>query len=110
MFDWVPFGSAGRIMGHGDCQGERVGQLKLEFRLPGVTAIAVATTRVSQDENLARTGVTGGTFLVPAVGDGMGSKGGSIVRNANDEGTAIVSDVVNAIGNSDASIQWMPKT
>ena len=36
------------------------------------------------------------------MGDGMGSKGGSVVGNTHDEGAAIFGDVVNAIGNGDA--------
>jgi hypothetical protein len=103
MFDRIPFGSAGWIVGHGNGQGERVGQLGLKFRLPGVTAIAVAAAGVGQDENLARAGIATGTFLPPPMGDGMGGEGGSVVRNTHDEGAAILGDVVDAIGNGDAN-------
>ena len=102
MFDRVPFGSAGRIVGHGNGQGERVGQLGLKLRLPGVTAIAVAAAGVGQDENLARAGIATGTFLLPPMGDGMGGESGSVVGNTHDEGTAILGDVVDAIWNGDA--------
>ena len=53
MFDRVPFGGAGWVVSHGDSQGERVGQLGLQFRLPSVTAIPIAAASVGEDENLA---------------------------------------------------------
>lgn len=102
MFDGVPLGSAGRIVGDGDGQGERVGQLGLQLSFPGVTTIAVAAASVGQDEDLARGGMALGTFLPPPMGDGMGGESGSVVRNTNDEGAAILGDVVDAIGDGDA--------
>src|SRR5215471_21325191 len=41
-------------------------------------------------------------FVLPPVGDGMGGEGGSVVRNAHDKGAAILSNVIDAIGNGDA--------
>ena len=79
MLDGVPFGSPGWIVGYGDREGERVGQLRLEFGLPGVAAIAVAAAGIGQNENLARAGVAPGTFLEPPVGDGVSGEGGSVV-------------------------------
>jgi hypothetical protein len=61
MLDRVPFGSSGWIVGHGDRQCKRVGQLRLELGLPGIAAIAVAAAGISQNENLARAGVALGT-------------------------------------------------
>lgn len=102
MFDRVPFGSAGRIVGHGNGQGVRVGQLGLKLRLPGITAMAVAAAGVGQDKNLARAGVATGTFLLPPMGDGMGGESGSVVRNTHHKGAVILGDVVDAIRNGDA--------
>ena len=35
MLNGVPFGSARRVVGHGEGETERVGQLGLEFGFPG---------------------------------------------------------------------------
>ena len=102
MFDGVPFGGSGGIVGHGDRQIERVGQLGLKLGFPGVAAIAVTATGVGQNEKLARAGIAAGAFLLPPMGDGMSGKGGRVVGDTHDEGTAIFGDVVNAIGNGDA--------
>src|ERR1700681_3084026 len=101
MFDGIPFGSSGGIVGDGHSQGKGVGQLGLEFGFPGMTAATVATAGISQNEQLAGTGITSGTFLVPPMSDGMSGKGGSVMGNANDEGTAIFHNIVNSIRNSD---------
>ena len=90
MLDGVPFGSAGGIVGDGYGQGKGVGQLGLEFGLPGMTAASVATAGIRQNEQLAGTGIASGTFLVPPMSDGMSGKGGSVMGNANDEGTPII--------------------
>jgi hypothetical protein len=87
---------------HGDGQGERVGQLGLQFGFPGVTAIPIAAAGVSQDENLAGAGIASRPLVVPPVGDGMSGECGSVVRNTHDQGATILGDVVNAIGNGDA--------
>ena len=102
MFDRVPFGGTGRIVGDGDGQGERVGQLRLKFGFPGVAAIAVAAASIGQNQNVAGTRIAARTFVLPPMGDGMGGEGGGIVRDTHDKGAAILSDVVNAIGNSHA--------
>ena len=88
-------------MGDGHRQGKGVGQLGLEFGFPGMTAATVATAGISQDEQLAGTGIASGTFLVPPMSDGMSGKGGSDMGNANDEGTAIFHNIVNPIRNGD---------
>ena len=53
MLDGVPFRSAARVVGDGNGKGKRVGQLGLQFGLPGVAATAVAAAAVGQDEKLA---------------------------------------------------------
>ena len=52
MFDGIPFGSAGRIMSHGHGQIEGVGELRLEFGLPGMAPTTIAATGVSENEEL----------------------------------------------------------
>jgi hypothetical protein len=83
MLNRIPFGSTGRIVGHGYGQGKGVGQLGLELGFPGVTAATVAAAGISQNEQLVGTAVAGGTFLVPPMSDGMSGKGGSVVGNAD---------------------------
>ena len=73
----------------------------LEFGFPGVTAATVATAGISQNEQLAGTGIASGTFLVPPMSDGMSGKGGTVMGNANDEGAAIFHNIVNPIRNGD---------
>jgi len=102
VFDGVPLGSPGRIMCHGNAKGEGIGQLRLQLCFPGIAAIAVAPSGVGQDENLTRAGIAMRTFLLPPVSDGMGGEGRGVVRNAHDEGTAILGEVVDAIGDGDA--------
>ena len=101
MLDGVPFGSAGWIVGHGDRQGKRVGQLRLEFGLPGIAAIAVAAAGIGQNENPARARVALGTFLIPPVGDGVSGECGSVVGNADDKSATVFGEVINPIGNRD---------
>ena len=96
------FGGSGGIVGHGDRQIERVGQLGLKLGFPGVAAIAVTAAGVGQNEKLARTRIAVGAFLLPPMGDGMSGKSGRVVGNTNDDSAAILGDVINAIGNGDA--------
>src|SRR5260370_3164721 len=64
-----------------------------------MTGVDVATAGMSQNEQLAGTGIASGTFLVTPMSDGMSGKGGSVMGNANDEGTAIFHNIVNPIRN-----------
>ena len=73
----------------------------LELGFPGVTAATVAAPGISQNEQLVGTAIAGGTFLVPPMSDGMSSKGGSVVGNADHQSTAIFHNIVNPIRNSD---------
>ncbi len=74
----------------------------LKLGLAGVAEIAVTAAGIGQNEELARAGIATGAFLLPPMGDGMSGKGGRVVGNTDDEGTAIFGDVINAIGNGDA--------
>src|SRR5207244_817232 len=71
MFNGVPFGSARRVVRHGEGQTEGVSQLRLEFGFPGAAASAVATTCVAQDEELARAGIADRAFLAPPMCNGV---------------------------------------
>ena len=102
MFDGIPFGSASRIMSDRYGERKRIGQLGLDFGFPGMAAATVTAARVSQDEQLTGAGITLGTFLTPPVSDGMSSKGGSVVGNADYKSAAILMDIVNSVRNSDA--------
>src|SRR5258708_28736136 len=101
MLDGIQFGGAGGIGGDGHSQGKGVRRLRLELGFPGMTAATVATAGISQKEQLAGTGIASGTFLVPPVSDSMSGKGGSVMGNANDDGTAIFHNIVNPIKNRD---------
>ena len=52
MLNGVPFGSAGGVVSNGHGEGKSVGQLRLEFRLPGVTTATVAAPGIGQNEQL----------------------------------------------------------
>jgi len=103
VLDGIPFGSTGGIVSHRYSQSKGVGQLGLDLGFPGVTAATVAAAGIGQNEQLAGTGIAGGTFLVPPVSDGMSGKGGSVMGNADHQSTAIFRDIVNPIRNSDTA-------
>src|SRR5579864_4981567 len=94
MLDGIPFGSAGGIVGNGYGQGKGVGQLRLELGFPGVTAATVAAAGIGQDEQLAGSGIAGGTFVAPPMGNSMSGKGGSVVRNTDHQSPAIFVHIV----------------
>ena len=81
--------------------GQRVSQLGLELGFPSVTAATVATAGIGQNEQLAGTGIAGGTFLVPPMSDGLSGKGGSVMGHADHQSTAIFPNIVNPIRNGD---------
>ena len=58
MFDGIPFGSARRIVSHSHGQSEGVGELRLEFGLPGMASTTIAATGVGENEELAGATVT----------------------------------------------------
>src|SRR5215469_18765263 len=52
VFDGIPFGSAGGIVGHRECQAMRVSQLPLKFGFPSATTTAITADSVAQNEKL----------------------------------------------------------
>ena len=89
MLDRIPFGSTGRIVGHGYGQGKGVGSWDWSSVFQAVTAATVAAAGIGQNEQLVGTAIAGGTFLVPPMSDGMSGKGGSVVGNADHQSTAM---------------------
>jgi len=59
VLNGIPLGSASRVMGNGESQPERIGQLRLEFSFPSAATIAVAAAGVAQYEELARVWIAG---------------------------------------------------
>jgi len=89
MFDGIPFGSAGGVVGDGDGETEGVAELSLEFSLPGPAAAAIAAARIGQNQELASPPIANRAFAFPPAGDGMSSEGGSIVGDADKDRTAV---------------------
>lgn len=102
MLDGVPLGSARRVMGNGKSETERVGQLGLELGFPGTAAIAVAAAGVAEDEELTGSSVAELSLVAPPVSDGVSGKGGGVMRDADDDGTSIGEEIIDAVGDGDA--------
>ena len=81
VLNGVPFGSTRRIVGNGESQPERVGQLRLEFGFPGAAASPIATTGIAQNEELSGTWIADRSLLEPPPCDGASSKGRSVMRD-----------------------------
>ena len=88
-------------MSDGDLQLEAIGELGLEFGLPGARAGAITTARVGQDEQVPGARILNEPFVVPPVSDGMSGKGRGVVRDANGNRAAIGASVVDAVGDGD---------
>ena len=101
MLDGIPLGSASGVVSDGDVEMKAIGGLSLQFRFPSPAATTVAATRVGKNEQLARMGILGKSFTLPPMGDGVSGESGGIVRNANDDGPAVVDGLIDAIRDSD---------
>ena len=102
MFDRVPFGGASRVVGNGESQAERIGQLRLEFGFPGAATSAIAATGVAQNEELPGTWIADRSLLAPPMRDGMGRKGGCVVRDADRDRPSIGEQIIDAVRDGDA--------
>ena len=100
MFDGIPFGGAGRIMSDGDGEAEGVAQLSLDFGLPGPAAVAIAATRVGQNQQLGRASIAAGPFAFPPSGNRMGGEGRGVVGDADTNHTPVVRGIVDAVGDT----------
>ena len=102
MLDGVPFGSARRVVGDGESQPEWIGQLRLEFGFPGAATSAIAAAGVAQNEELPGAWIADRSFLAPPMRDGMGSKGGCVMRDAHHDRPSIGEQVIDAVRDGDA--------
>ena len=102
MLDGVPFGSARRIVGHGEGQAEESasGDWSSVFQARRPTAIAAAG--VAQNEELAGTWIARAPFLLPPMRNGVSGKGGCVVRDADRDRPSIGEQIVDAVRNGDA--------
>ena len=101
MFNRVPFGSTGRVVGHGKSQAERIGQLRLEFGFPGAATSAVAAPGVAQNEELPGSRISECPFLAPPICDGVGRKSGCVVRDADRDRPSVGMQIIDAVGDGD---------
>ena len=61
VLDGIPLGGASGVVGNGESQTKRVGQLRLEFGFPGAATRAIAATGVAQNEELPRAWIADGS-------------------------------------------------
>src|ERR1039457_4600163 len=86
VFNGVPFGSASRVVGNGESQTERIGQLRLELGFPGAATIAIAAAGVAQNEELPGAWIAARSLLAPPMRDGVGREGGCVMRDTHHDG------------------------
>src|SRR5213594_3899366 len=94
-------GRASGVVSDGDVEMKAIGELRLQFRFPSPAVATVAATRVGKNEQLARMGILGKSFALPPMGDGVSGESGGVVRDANDDGSAVVDGLIDAIRDSD---------
>jgi hypothetical protein len=102
MFDGVPFGSSGGVVGDGKCQAVGVGELRLEFCFPSAATIAVTAAGITQDEELAGTWIAERSLLAPPMCDGVSGEGGCVMGDADHDGTSIGEQIIDAVRDGDA--------
>ena len=101
MFNRVPFGSAGRIMGDGDNQAKFIGQ-ELETHFPNPTSVAIGATTVSFNQQILLVRIEQLSYHQPPHPNGGDSKLWGIVRSPERDKALILADVINTVGNGDA--------
>src|ERR1700741_5682442 len=82
MFDWIPFGRARRIVGHGDGHAPAISQL-LQLPFPSPDARVIAATAVRFNKPMLRARVTAAPFLRPPGAQGIGHEGSSLARDSH---------------------------
>ena len=102
MLNGIPFGSASGIVSDSDSEVKAVGELSLEFSFPSPPPIAVAAAGIGQNQQLARAGVLTQSLTLPPVSDGVSREGGGVVRDPNDNGTAVGEWLVDTVGDGHA--------
>jgi len=102
VFNGVPFGSASRVVGNGESQTERIGQLRLELGFPGAATIAIAAAGVAQNEELPGAWIAARSLLAPPMRDGVGREGGCVMRDTHHDGPSIGEEIIDAVRDGDA--------
>ena len=98
MFDRVPFGSARGIVGDCDRQTEGIAELSLQLGLPTTGTAAIAAAAIGEDQKFASLVITREAFAFPPSGNGMSGEGGGVVRDADENGSAVRLWVIDAVG------------
>jgi hypothetical protein len=101
VLNGVPFGSAGRVVGNGERQIERISQLRLEFGFPSAATIAMAAAGVAENEQLPGAWIATQSLLAPPMRDGVGGKGGCIMRDAHHDRPSIGEQIIDAVRDGD---------
>jgi hypothetical protein len=81
---------------------ERIGQLRLEFGFPGAATRTVAAAAVAQNEELPGAWIAVRSLLAPPMRDGMGGKGGGVVRDAHHDRSSIREQIIDTVRDGDA--------
>jgi len=97
MFDRIPFGSAGRVMGNGYSEPKAVAELALKFGFPGVGAATVAAACIRQDEQLPTAAVALSAVALPPTSDGVDGKGCRIMRDAHEDRASVGQQVIDTV-------------
>ena len=102
MLDWIPFGSAGGIVGNGHGEPEAVAELGLQFGFPGTGTATVAAACIGEDEQLAAAVVAVSAVALPPAGDGVGGKGCRVMGDAYEDCASVGEQVIDTVRDRDA--------
>lgn len=102
VLNGVPFRSASRVVGNSESQTKRIGQLRLKFCFPGAATIAIAAASVTQNEELPGAWIATRSLLAPPMRDGVGGKGGGVVRDAHHDLPSISEEIIDTVRDGDS--------
>lgn len=102
MLDAIPLGRARGIVRHGEGEAEGVHELGLEFGFLRAASIAIASARISEQEQAAGSRVPTAAVELPPASNGARGKGRRVVRDADGHAPAIGEEIVRAMGNGHA--------
>ena len=102
MLNGIPLGSSGGIVSDSNIEVKGVGELGLDFRFPGAATATIAATGIGENKKLTRAGILAGTLTLPPVGDSVSGESRSVVRDADDNGTAVGQGLVDAVRDRDS--------
>ena len=103
MLNGVPFGSARRVMGNGESQAKRIGQLRLELGFPSAATITVTAAGIAEYEKLSRARIAKRSLLAPPMSNGVSGEGGCVMGDADHDGASIGEQIINAVRDGNAS-------